>query len=100
MRIEIIKIHKGFFKIPQIESMNLPERFYATVELASPVLRPQTPVRKGTAYRLLEKTVMDMGADNLLEGILSRLPQDFSYVSDSMSDEDILYEALKEKYGL
>jgi hypothetical protein len=99
MRIEIIKTHKGFI-IPQLESMNVPDRLYATVELPSPVLRPQTSIRKGAAYRLLKKTVMDMGADNLLEGILSRLPQDFTYVSAGMSDEDILYDALKEKYGL
>jgi hypothetical protein len=99
MRVEIIKTRRGF-RIPQLESMTVPDRLFATVELPSSVLKSPTPVRKEITHRLIEKTVMDMGGDKLLEGILSRLPQSYAYVSGGMSDEDVLYEALKEKYGL
>ena len=99
MRIEIIKTRKGF-RIPQLESMTVPDRLFASVELPSSVLKSLTPIRKKTTRRLLEKTVKDMGGDKLLEGILSRLPQGYSYVRGGMSDEAVLYEALKEKYGL
>jgi hypothetical protein len=69
------------------------------VELPSSVLKPLAPIRKKTTHRLIEKTVMDMGGDTLLEGILSRLPRSYTYVSGDMSDEDVLYEVLKGKYG-
>jgi hypothetical protein len=55
---------------------------------------------KKTAYRLIEKAVGDLGGDELLEGLRSRLPRDFEYAPGNGSDEDALYEALKEKYGL
>jgi hypothetical protein len=99
MRIEIIKTRKGF-RIPQLESMTVPDRLFATVELPSPVIKPLTPVRKDTTRRLLEKTIMNMSGDKLLEGILCRLPKGYLYVPDGMSDADVLYEALKDKYGL
>jgi hypothetical protein len=99
MRIEIIKTENGF-QIPQLESMTIPDRLFATVELPSPAHQLLTLIEKKTARQLIEKAVADLGGDDLLEGILDRLPQSCKLIPVGLRDEDVLYEALKEKYGL
>jgi hypothetical protein len=99
MRVEIIKTKNGF-KIPELESMDIPNRLTAVVDLPEPSGKPEARSPKKTAYRLIEKAVADLGGDELLEGLLNRLPQDFEYTSGNRSDEDVLYEALREKHGL
>lgn len=99
MRIEIIKTKNGF-RIPQLESMTIPDRLFATVDIPPQTHPSQKAVRKRTTHQLLEKTVRGLGGDDLLEGIRNRLPEDYRYTSSGVSDEDVLYDALKEKYGL
>lgn len=71
-----------------------------TIDLPEPSGQFEATSPKKTAYRLTEKAVADLGGDELLEGLLGRLPQDFEYAPCSGSDEDVLYAALREKYGL
>ncbi len=99
MRIEIIKTDNGF-RIPQLEFVRVPDHFFATVELSSTDEDSLNPSRENITHRLLKKSIVDLGGDLLLEGILSRLPQNYAYIPSAMSDEDVLYEALQEKYGL
>jgi len=99
MRIEIIKTKNGF-RIPQLESMTIPDKLFATVDMPFPTHQTYTPAHKKTTHQLIEKTVNGLGGDNLLEGIMNRLPQNYQYISNNISDKDVLYEALKEKYGL
>lgn len=99
MRIEIIKTKHGF-RIPQLESMDIPERLFATLEWPSGIHPEHSQDQQALSYRMLENTVKEMGGDDLLESILKRLPQDYRFIPSGMSNDDLLYEALKEKYGL
>jgi hypothetical protein len=99
MRIEIIKTRNGF-QIPRLESMAISDRLFATVEISPPVRRQGASHKKKKTGPLIQKAIRQLGGDDLLEGILNRLPKDYQYIPDNMSDEDVLYEALKEKYDL
>ena len=99
MRIEIIKTKHGF-RIPQLESRDIPDRLYATLDWPSEINPTPAQNRQASSRSVIQKTLTDMGGDDLLEGILKRLPQDYRYMPSGMSDDDLLYEALKEKYEL
>jgi hypothetical protein len=99
MRIEIIKTKHGF-RIPQLESMEIPERLFATLEGPSEIHPAPSQVTQTSSYQMIKNTVKEIGGDDLLEGILNRLPHDYHYISAGKSDDEILYEALKEKYEL
>lgn len=99
MRIEIIKTPKGF-QIPQLESVAVPDRFFATVDLPSLDPASQTSLSSETTRRLVEKTLKDIGEDDFLEGLLRRLANDYRYVAGNRSESDVLFDALREKYAL
>ena len=99
MRIEIIKTKHGF-RIPQLESRDIPDRLYATLEWPVELGPAPTQNRQASTRSAIEKTAAGIGGDDLLEGILKRLPQDYRYMPSGVSDDDLLYEVLKEKYEL
>lgn len=84
----------------KLKSMEISNRPTAVVDLPEPSGKSEATSPKKTAYRLIEKALADIGGDELLEALQSRLPQDFEYAPADRSDEDVLYEALREKYGL
>lgn len=99
MRIEIIKTKEGF-EIPQLRAMKVADRLYGTVEMLPSYLDRSASQSKGKTVPMLQKTIRQLGGDDLLEGIMRRLPERYYYVPDHLSDEDIWYETLKEKYEL
>lgn len=98
MRIEIIKTKKGF-RIPKLEEMGLSSgRFYAELDPVQ-VIRPTDETsRKSKTIAAMEATLQRLGRNDLLMLKLKHLPKNFTF-SETDSDENVLQQALVEKYA-
>lgn len=97
MQLEAIKINNNFM-IPELDKLNLSvDKIILNVD--DNTINRLKNTQKSTTYQKLELLNEELGGDELIEALLKHTPLDYEYKSNK-SDDEILYEALREKYEL
>lgn len=94
MKTEAIKMNGHYF-IPLLDKIGI-NMNKITIEIDDEILDKQI-LQKSKTYKKLEEHNKKLGGDLLTELKLQNYPKDFTYRSLE-SDEDLLFEVLREKH--
>ncbi len=97
MRVEAV-LKNGHYEIPYLEKINF-KKEHLVIEIDEKLLLDSVKESKSKTYLQLEKLNKDLGGNDLVEAIMEGMPKDYTY-KQTKSDDDILFEALREKYEL
>ena len=98
MKVEAIK-KDGHFIVSYFDKIKL-EHDKIEIEFDENVLNKKKKTRveeKSATYKALEKAVKKSGGNDFLKLLLKNTPKNYTYYQNK-PDNEILYEALREKY--
>ena len=100
MKVEAVK--KGnHYIIPYFDKINLKQE-KIELEFDEKIIQNQNkkrePVKKGTTYKKYSQLSAELNGDELIDMIISDMPEDYKYSATAKTEKEIWYEEIKKKY--